>query len=138
VQAQSFWSPAYGESGSIGAPDPFALTYASQTATLVRSELGSRFDQIFAQADGSNVDLFGRAAWAHDWQTNPNLTATFIGLPTANFVVNGAAPPKDLALATAGAEWRWRNGWSFMAKFDGEFANGYDTYIGTARVRYLW
>jgi uncharacterized protein with beta-barrel porin domain len=138
VQAQSFWSPAYGESGSLGAPDPFALTYASQTATLVRSELGSRFDQIFAQADGSSVNLFGRAAWAHDWQSNPNLTATFIGLPTATFVVNGAAPPKNLALVTAGAEWGWRNGWSFMAKFDGEFANGYNNYIGTARVRYLW
>jgi uncharacterized protein with beta-barrel porin domain len=138
VQAQSFWSPGYSESGSLGAPDPFALTYNAQTATLVRSELGSRFDQVFAQADRSSVDLFGRVAWAHDWQSNPNLTATFIGLPTATFVVNGAAPPKDLALVTAGAEWRWRNGWSVMAKFDGEFAGGYDTYVGTARVRYLW
>jgi len=138
VQAQSFWSPAYSESGSLGAPDPFALTYNAQTATLVRSELGSRFDQVFTQVDRSSVDLFGRAAWAHDWQSNPNLTATFIGLPAASFVVNGAAPPKNLALVTAGAEWRLRNGWSFMAKFDGEFANGYDNSIGTARVRYLW
>jgi outer membrane autotransporter protein len=138
VQAQAFRTPGYSESGSLGAPDPFALTYNAQTATLVRSELGSRFDQVFTQVDRSSVDLFGRAAWAHDWQSNPNLTATFIELPTASFVVEGAAPPKNLALVTAGAEWRWRNGWSFMAKFDGEFANGYDTYIGTARVRYLW
>ena len=138
VQAQSFWSPGYSESGSLGAPDPFALTYASQTATLVRSELGSRFDQVFARADGDSVLLFGRVAWAHDWQSNPNLTATFIELPAATFVVDGATPARDLALVTAGTEWRWRNGWSLMAKFDGEFANGYDNYIGTARVRYLW
>jgi uncharacterized protein with beta-barrel porin domain len=138
VQAQSFRTPGYSESGSFGATDPFPLSYATQTATLVRSELGSRFDQVFAQADGSSVDLFGRAAWAHDWQSDPNLSATFIGLPTATFVVNGAAPPKDLALVTAGAESRWRNGWSIMAKFDGEFANRYDSYAGTARVRYLW
>jgi uncharacterized protein with beta-barrel porin domain len=138
VQAQSFWTPGYSESSSLGASDPFALSYATQTATLVRSELGSRFDQAFAQADGSRVDLFGRAAWAHDWQSNPNLTATFIGLPAATFVVNGASPPKDLALVTAGAEWRWRNSWSFMAKFEGEFADRYDSYAGTARVRYLW
>jgi hypothetical protein len=26
VQAQSFRAPAYGESGSLGAPDPFALS----------------------------------------------------------------------------------------------------------------
>jgi outer membrane autotransporter protein len=105
---------------------------------LVRSELGSRFDQMFAQADGSSVQLFGRAAWAHDWQSNPNLTATFIGLPTATFVVNGAAPPKNLALLTAGFDWRWRNGWSASAKLDGEFAPGAQTYTGTAAVKYDW
>ena len=122
----------------MGAPDPFALSFASQTATVVRTELGSRFDRSFAQADRSNLDLFGRLAWAHDWQSNPNLSATFIGLPTATFVVNGAAPPTELALATAGAEWRWRSGWSFMAKFDGEFGNRSDVYTGTARLNYAW
>src|ERR1019366_41566 len=61
VQAQSFRSGAYGETGSLGVPDPFALSFAAQTATVVRSEWGSRFDQVFAQPDGSSVDLFGRA-----------------------------------------------------------------------------
>ncbi|MFI5399417.1 MAG: autotransporter domain-containing protein, partial [Candidatus Binatia bacterium] len=98
----------------------------------------SRFDQIFAQADGDSIVMFGRAAWAHDWQSNPNLTATFIELPAATFVVDGATPATNLALVTAGTEWRWRNGWSIMAKFDGEFAQGSDIYMGTARVRYLW
>ena len=138
LQAQSFRSPAYSESGSLGAPDPFALSYASQTATVERSELGSRFDHMFAQAGGGSVDVFGRLAWAHDWQSNPNLSATFIGLPAATFVVNGASPPSNLALLTAGAEWRWRNGWSFMARLDGELANRSDTYTGTARVKYSW
>ena len=138
VQAQTFHSPGYSETGTLGAPDPFALTFNAQSATVVRTELGSRFDQTFAQADASTVNLFARLAWAHDWQSNPNLTATFIGLPTATFVVNGAAPPSDLALLTAGAEWRWRNGWSAMAKFDGEFASRSQTYTGTARVKYSW
>jgi uncharacterized protein with beta-barrel porin domain len=138
VQAQSFWSPGYNESGALGAADPFAMTYNAQSATVVRSELGSRFDQIFGQADGGSVALFGRAAWAHDWQSNPNLTATFIGLPAASFVVNGAAPPKNLALVTAGAEWRSGNGWSFMAKFDSELAGSSQAYTGTARVKYAW
>jgi uncharacterized protein with beta-barrel porin domain len=138
VQAQSFRTPGYSESGSLGAPDPFALTYNGQTATVVRLELGSRFDQVIAQADRSSLVLFGRAAWAHDWQSNPNLTATFLGLPGAAFVSYGAVPPKDLALATVGAEWLWTNGWSFMAKLDGEYANGYNAYAGTARVRYSW
>jgi uncharacterized protein with beta-barrel porin domain len=138
VQAQRFWSPSYGETGSLGAPDPFALAYAAQAATAVRAELGSRFDQIIAQSIDMRVTLIGRAAWAHDWESDPDLSATFIGVPAATFVVGGAAAPKNLALATAGAEWGWRNGWSILAKFDGEFARGYDVYMGTARVRYLW
>jgi uncharacterized protein with beta-barrel porin domain len=138
VQAQAFYTPRYNESGSLGAPDPLALTYNAQTATVVRSELGSRFDQVIPQADRSRVVLFGRAAWAHDWQSNPNLTATFIGLPGAPFMAYGAVPPSNVALVTAGAEWRWTNGWSFMAKYDGEFASGYGDYMGTAGLRYSW
>jgi hypothetical protein len=63
---------------------------------------------------------------------------SFVGLPTASFVINGAAPPQNLALATGGAEWHLRNGWSVMAKFDGEFASGSETYTGTAWVKYSW
>jgi hypothetical protein len=53
-------------------------------------------------------------------------------------VVNVAAPPSDLALVAAGAEWRPLNGWSVLAKFEGELANRSETYIGTARVKYAW
>jgi uncharacterized protein with beta-barrel porin domain len=76
--------------------------------------------------------------WAHDRQSDPELTATFIGLPAASFVVNGATPPTNLALVTAGAQWRVASGWSLLVKFEGELASGSDTYTGTARVSYNW
>jgi hypothetical protein len=41
-------------------------------------------------------------------------------------------------LATFAPEMTWRNGWSVMAKFEGEFADGAQTYAGTARVRFAW
>ena len=53
-------------------------------------------------------------------------------------MVNVAAPPSDLALVAAGAEWRGRKGWSAMAKFDGEFASRSQTYAGTAQIKYSW
>jgi hypothetical protein len=54
-------------------------------------------------------------------------------------VVNGAAPPTDLALLTTGGECRSRStGWSFMATFDDEFASRLQTDTGTARVKYSW
>jgi uncharacterized protein with beta-barrel porin domain len=49
-----------------------------------------------------------------------------------------AAPRHDSALLTFGPEVTWRNGWSLMAKFEGEFASGAQTYAGTARLRYVW
>jgi uncharacterized protein with beta-barrel porin domain len=52
--------------------------------------------------------------------------------------VNGAAPPKDSAVASAGAEVRIRPDWSLLAKFDGEFAGGADTYAGSATLRRAW
>ncbi len=56
----------------------------------------------------------------------------------ASFVVNGAAPPTNPALLSAGTELRLANGWAAMGKFDGEFASRSRTYTGTARLRYAW
>jgi uncharacterized protein with beta-barrel porin domain len=137
VQEQGFWAPSYGETGQLGPADPFALTFASRHATATRTELGSRFDRVVPTMDGA-LGLFGRLAWAHDWQDSPTITPAFLGLPTPGFVITGAAPPHDKALVTGGAEWRLRGGWSLMGKFDGEFANGSTTYTGTGQVKYTW
>jgi uncharacterized protein with beta-barrel porin domain len=137
LQAQSFTAPAYSESAASGVSQ-FALAYSAQTATDVRGEIGGWADKTFTFASGGGVHWIGRIGWAHDWQNNPRLGATFLGLPAASFVVNGAVPPTDLLLLTNGAEWRWRTGWSFLAKFDGEVAGGSQTYRGTARLRYAW
>ena len=80
----------------------------------------------------------GRLAWAHDWITDPTLAAVFQALPGASFIVNGATPAKDSALASAGAELRLANGVILLAKFDGEFANRSSTYGGTGTVRVTW
>ena len=75
VQAQSFRTPNYSESGSLGAADPFALSYAAQTGTVLRSELGSRFDQVFALPNRDSLVVFGpRRLGGMHWQSNPDLT----------------------------------------------------------------
>jgi outer membrane autotransporter protein len=74
---------------------------------------------------GNNLPLILRArlAWAHDWISNPALDAAFQTLPGTNFIVNGAAPPKDSALTTLGAELRMTANWSLLGKFDGQFGS---------------
>jgi len=82
--------------------------------------------------------LRGRFAWAHDFNADRNIGATFQTLPGASFVVNGAAQAHDAALATASAEVKWLNGWSAVATFEGEFSNVTRSYAGKGVVRYAW
>ena len=136
LQAQSFRTPAYSETDVSGGG--FALAYASRTATATRGELGARFDQVAPLDPTAVLTLRGRLAWAHDWVSDPALTAVFQALPGASFVVNGATPAKDAALASAGAELRLANGVTLSAKFDGEFANNAQTYAGNGALRVNW
>jgi len=128
--------PAYAEKALAGA-NTFALAYGSRTATDARSELGLRTDKSYAMANGV-MTLRGRAAWAHDFNTDRGVTATFQALPGASFVVNGAALGRDAALTTASAEMKWLNGWSTAATFEGEFSDVTRSYAGKGVVRYEW
>ena len=135
-QFTTFDLPAYAEQAVAGA-NTFALTYGGRRVTASRSELGLRSDKAFAMADGI-LTLRGRAAWAHDFNTDRALAATFQALPGASFVVNGAAQAPDAALVTAAAEFKRMNGWSTAATFEGEFSNVTRSYAGKSVVRYQW
>jgi uncharacterized protein with beta-barrel porin domain len=132
----TFDLPAYAEQAIVGTNN-FALAYGAHDATDVRTELGIRTDKSFAMADGV-LTLRGRVAWAHDYDPDRSIGATFQTLPGASFVVNGAAQAADSALVTAAIEKKWLNGWSVAATFEGEFSNVTSSYAGKGVVRYAW
>ena len=136
AQAQSLHLPSYRETDVNRGG--FALAYNARTGTDTRIELGARFDRVAAVNPNAVLTLRGRLAWAHDWVSNPALTAAFQALPGASFIVNGAAPVRDSALVSAGAELRLINGVTLSGKFDGEFAQRSSTYAGTGTVRFTW
>jgi autotransporter-associated beta strand protein len=136
AQFTTFDLPAYAEQVLSGA-NTFALGYAARSVTATRSELGIRTDKSFAMQDAI-LTLRGRAAWAHDYNNERNIAATFQTLPGASFVVNGAAQASDAALATGSAEVKWRNGFSLAGTFEGEFSNVTRSYAGKAVARYAW
>ena len=82
--------------------------------------------------------LRGRAAWAHNFNTDRDALPTFQALPGASFVVNGAAQAANSALVTGAAEMKWINGWAVATTFDGEFSNVTQSYAGKGVVRYAW
>ncbi len=136
AQFTTFDLPAYAEAALSGTNN-FALGYAAKSVTDPRSELGLRTDRSYAMQNGV-LTLRGRLAWAHDFDTDRDVAATFQALPGASFVVNGAAQAHDAALTTASAELKWQNGWSAAATFEGEFSNVTTSYAGKGAVRYSW
>jgi uncharacterized protein with beta-barrel porin domain len=79
-----------------------------------------------------------KLAWAHDYDPDRSIGATFQSLPGASFVVNGAAMAPDSALVALAAEKKWLNGWSAAATFEGEFSDVTRSYAGKGVVRYAW
>ncbi len=136
AQFTTFDLPAYAERAIVGA-NTFALAYGARDVTDTRSELGIRTDKSWAMTN-SILTLRGRFAWAHDFDPDRSIGATFQALPGASFVVNGAAQAHDSALTTASAEVKWMNGWSAAATFEGEFSQVTNSYAGKGVVRYTW
>jgi autotransporter-associated beta strand protein len=135
VQFQDSYTPAYSESDASGGG--FGLSYGSNNATDVRTELGSRFDSptiVF----GKPLIMYGRLAWAHDFVNAPSMNASFQALPGSSFTVTGAAIANDSALTTVGGQLFFTPNWSLLAKFDGEFASSSQTYAGSGTLRYTW
>jgi uncharacterized protein with beta-barrel porin domain len=135
-QFTTYSLPAYAEQVLSGA-GTFALNYAAKDVTASRTELGVRTDKSFAMQNAI-LTLRGRAAWAHDFNTDRNVTALFQTLPGASFVVNGAAQAHDSALVTGAAEMKWLNGFSIAGTFEGQFSNVTNSYAGKGVVRYSW
>ena len=136
AQSTTFDLPAYAEQAVSGA-NTFALAYGARDVTDIRSELGIRTDKSFAMQNGI-LTLRGRFAWAHDFNPDRNIGATFQALPGASFVVNGAMQARDATLTTASAEVKWMNGWSAAATFEGEFSEVTRSYAGKGVIRYTW
>jgi uncharacterized protein with beta-barrel porin domain len=135
-QFTTFDLPSYAERVLSGA-GTFALNYNAKDVTDTRSELGLRTDKSWAMQDAI-FTLRGRIAWAHDFDPDRSIAATFQTLPGASFVVNGAAQASNSALTSASAEMKWINGVSLAATFEGEFSDVTRSYAGKGVVRYSW
>jgi uncharacterized protein with beta-barrel porin domain len=108
---------------------PIGEVFRGAEISRSRSEPGVRTDKSFALNDAI-LALRGRAAWAHNFDTERSIAATFQSLPGASFVINGVAQARDAALVTVAAEMTWANGFAAAATFEGEFSNTTESYAG--------
>ena len=136
LAVQRFESPAYAETALSGA-STFALSYAPQTTTLGRSELGAQLDRGYALDDGIlTLDL--RAAWAHQLDDQPFTQASFLGLPGAAFQVAGVRPNRDTALLGLDLEIQNSSGLFFGIHGQGQFGAGTTLVQGLGNFGWRW
>ena len=136
LQVASLNLPGYTERATSGG-NAFALSYAGRTDTQTRSEFGARFDYA-VPIQAALLTLRGRAAWAHDYNTDRIANAGFLALPGTAFTVYGAQPDADSLLVSAGAEFAFLNGFSIAGSFEGEFSGNTESYAGKGAIRYRW
>ncbi|MEW6436606.1 MAG: autotransporter domain-containing protein [Pseudomonadota bacterium] len=142
AQAQAMFLPAYGEYAASGSSE-FALTSAARDYSTIRTELGSWFDTDLIIAalpftQSGALKVYGRAAWAHDFNNENTAISFFQQLPGASFLINTAKPAANSALVTAGLEYKLADGWSILAKFDGEYSSTTAIYAGTGVLKKVW
>ena len=137
LRAQSYHSPAYSETTESGVA-AFALNYEAHETTTIRSELGARINPVIPIHDGAMLGLSAGAAWAHNYGSNQPMMASFQSEPGISFPVEGAEAASDALLVSAGAEIRFKSGFSIAGLFDGAFAEGSQSYAGSGRLRYAW
>jgi uncharacterized protein with beta-barrel porin domain len=139
VQAQELFLPATSEFATLGSAQ-FALSNPSRSFNATRTELGAWFDTkalgLFPTQQGLTV--YSRLAWAHDFDNEGISTAFFQSLPGSTFLINSSKPAHDGALVTAGFECNLADGWSVLAKFDGEFSSTTAIFAGTGTIRKVW
>ena len=135
-QFVSYALPDYREQATSGS-GLFALDYAGRSATAWRTELGLRADKAIQLGEAELV-LRGRLAWAHNFNGDRFVGASFSSLPASSFIVHGASQAADMLLTSAGAELKWANGWSAAATFEGGFSARGNSYAGRGTLRYQW
>lgn len=133
LQIQNLYTPNYSESGPSD-----ALSFESENTVTPRTEFGVKLEKEFQPGKQNEVRLFGRMAWAHDYNDKAKLTGSYISSPATNVLISSDKSPSDLALVSAGAEFAFGKGWSARAQFDGEFGVGTQTYAGSGTLSYRW
>lgn len=133
LQATQTRNPAVIEANWAGA-NGGALALGKRSEANSRGEFGLQLDAdgIFG---GMPVTGYVRAAWAHYFQRDAELTASLIGLPGAAFAAAGAKSDRNSALVAAGISAKLTERISLGLNLDGELSSNSRRLGGTAQIK---
>jgi len=143
VQDSLISLPAYTETAASGSGS-FALKYASRTVNSGAAEVGFRqstdvdFTPRWLLTPDGTLHLTDRFAWSHGFGGASAASAAFADLSSSDFSIAHAAPSKDTALASLGADLAFNGGLHVSAQFDTAISANAQSYTGMAGLGYRW
>ena len=111
-----------------------ALALGKRSDITARSELGLQLDAD-TLLGGVPVTGYVRAAWAHYFRRDADLTASLVGLPGASFTATGAQLDRNSALVSAGITARLSERVTLGLNLDGELSANGNRIGGAAQIR---
>lgn len=120
---------------ATGVPGALGLAVAGRTTESLPVFAGLRLDGVFAVGEGMVARPFAQVAYIHEFDPTRNLVNSFVSLPGASFLVEGARPAEDAAQVKAGFDLAMRPNMSLFADFDGEFSGVQTVYAGKGGLR---
>jgi subtilase-type serine protease len=118
--------------GSIG------LTTRSQTAQSLLGSVGLRLKRSFAFG-ANQMTIEARSRWQHEFLDDRMvLDASFIGAPTANFVVQGPRIARDSAVLGAGLSLQAGRRLTLFADYEVRLNSDVTAHTATAGLRLTW
>jgi len=133
LRVQSLTVPAYAETTVSGA-STYALSYAGQTTTSLRSEVGVAVS--LAANDTGSLGL--RASWAHEFMEPAATMTEFQAIPGAPFSVRGAMPDSDSLIVALHGEYGDGTGFYAGADIKAEYSGNAQDYGGSLTIGYRW
>jgi outer membrane autotransporter protein len=133
LQVQSVHTPNFREVNSLTGIAA-GVTGRSRTNMALRSELGLRVTSL-TTLGGRKVTLFTELSWAHYYQRDVTFAASLTGIANTNFVIEGAAPNRDAALFSAGADIQLTPNLTLGGRFDASASGNTRSYAGSGALR---
>lgn len=112
------------------------LAAPKRAGDVLRTTIGARFtteNLIFGKLKPGV-----RAAYAREFLTDDEFSASFVGAPSSGFTVESAALGRDRALVGAGVAMRLGKSGTLSLSYDGEFSASDRVHGGAARVTFAF
>ena len=136
-EVSTLWEPGFSENIG-GATVPLGLAVDGQTTTSQQTFLGLQIDQARPLNSLWTLENSLSVSWAHEFDTERGLTASFEANPAAGFFVTGAPAAANSALLSDALYFVRGSRQALFAAFNADASGQGQAFGGSIGFRFAW